>query len=148
MLALQLRPGVLDDLGLVEALRWLAEDGRQRLKLAVDLQMDDAGQPSLERHIPDLHETVLFRIAQESLTNAVLNAHTQYVSIALQQEQESIRLRIQDDGCGYDTSKVCTGLGILGMCERTATVGGTLTITSHPGQGTTAEALLPRVEGD
>jgi two-component system, NarL family, sensor histidine kinase UhpB len=148
VLALQLRPSVLDDLGLFAAFRWLAEDGRQRLKLAVDLQMDDDGHPSLGRHAPDLYETVLFRIAQESLTNAARHSHAQCVSISLQQEQEAIRLRIHDDGCGYDTSKARTGLGILGMRERAAAVGGTLTITSDSGQGTTVEAILPRVEGN
>lgn len=148
VLALQLRPGVLDDLGLFAAFRWLAEDGRQRLKLAVDLQMDDEGHSSLGRHAPDLYETVLFRIAQESLTNAARHAHAQRVCILLQQEQEVIRLQIHDDGCGYDSSKVRTGLGILGMRERAAAVGGTLTITSNPRQGTTVEAILPRVEGD
>ncbi|HEY4033981.1 MAG TPA: ATP-binding protein [Ktedonobacteraceae bacterium] len=146
MLALQLRPGVLDDLGLFAAFRWLAEDGRQRLKLAVELQMDDQGHSSLRRQAPDLYETVLFRIAQESLTNAARHAHAQRVSISLQQEQEVIRLQIRDDGCGYDTSKAHTGLGILGMRERAAAVGGTLTINSGPGDGTTVEAVLPRME--
>lgn len=147
-LALQLRPSVLDDLGLFAAFRWLAEDGHQRLKLAVDLQMDDEEHASsLSRHAPDLYETVLFRIAQESLTNAARHAHTKRVSISLQQEQEVICLRIQDDGCGYDASKARAGLGILGMRERAAAVGGTLTIISEPGRGTTVEAILPRVEG-
>jgi len=146
VLALQLRPGVLDDLGLFAAFRWLAEDGRQRLKLAVDLQMDEQGHLPLRRQAPDLYETVLFRIAQESLTNAARHAHAQRVSILLRQEQEVIRLQIRDDGCGYDTSKVHTGLGILGMRERAAAVGGTLTINSGPGDGTTVEAILPRME--
>ena len=146
ILALQLRPGVLDDLGLFAAFRWLAEDGRQRLKLAVDLQMDEEGYQSLRRHAPDICETVLFRIAQESLTNVARHAHTQQASISLRQERELIRLRIHDDGCGYDTSKSHTGLGILGMRQRAAAVGGTLTITSQPGHGTTIEALLPRAE--
>jgi two-component system, NarL family, sensor histidine kinase UhpB len=145
-LALQLRPGVLDDLGLFAALRWLAEDGRQRLKLAVDLQMDEEAYPFLRRHTPDLCETVLFRIAQESLTNVARHAHTQQVSISLQQEQKIFRLYIHDDGCGYDTSSFHTGLGLLGMRQRVTAVGGTLTITSHPGHGTTVEALVPRTQ--
>ncbi|HWS84226.1 MAG TPA: sensor histidine kinase [Ktedonobacteraceae bacterium] len=146
MLALQLRPGVLDDLGLFAAFRWLAEDGRQRLKLAVDLQMNEEGYPPLGRHAPDLYETVLFRIAQESLTNVARHAHAQQVSISLQQQQDVIRLLIHDDGCGYDTSKPHAGLGLLGMRERAAAVGGALTITSQPGHGTTVEATLPRAE--
>ncbi len=146
MLALQLRPGVLDDLGLFAAFRWLAEDGRQRLKLAVNLQMNEEGHPPLGRHAPDLYETVLFRIAQESLTNVARHAHAQQVSISLQQQQEVIRLLIHDDGCGYDTSKPHAGLGLLGMRERAAAVGGALTITSQPGHGTTIEATLPRAE--
>jgi len=159
-LALQLRPGVLDDLGLFAAFRWLAEDGRQRLKLAVDLHVDEEGFPSLRRQAPALYETVLFRIAQESLTNVARHAHAQKVSISLQQDQKSIRLRIHDDGRGYtqipkghtgahgDPSKLHTGLGILGMRERAAAVGGTLIVTSHPGCGTTVEATLPRTEED
>ncbi len=157
-LALQLRPSVLDDLGLCAAFRWLAEDGRQRLKLAVDLHMNEEGFPSLRRQTPALYETVLFRIAQESLTNVARHAYAQKVSISLQQDQKFIRLRIHDDGCGYtqipkghtgahsDPSKLHAGLGILGMRERAAAVGGTLTITSHPGHGTTVEAILPRKE--
>jgi two-component system sensor histidine kinase UhpB len=145
-LALQLRPGVLDDLGLFAAFRWLAEDGRQRLKLAVDLQMNEEGHPPLGRHAPDLYETVLFRIAQESLTNVARHAHAQQVSISLQQQQDVIRLLIHDDGCGYDTSKPHAGLGLLGMRERAVAVGGALTITSQLGHGTTVEATLPRAE--
>jgi len=114
--------------------------------------MDEVGHPSLRRQAPALYETVLFRIAQESLTNVARHAQAQHVSISLQQDQECIRLRIHDDGRGYtqrahsDPSKRHTGLGILGMHERATAVGGTLTITSHPGCGTTVEASLPRTE--
>jgi two-component system, NarL family, sensor histidine kinase UhpB len=108
--------------------------------------MDEERHPPQGRHAPDLYETVLFRIAQESLTNVARHAHAQQVSISLSQEQEIIRLRVRDDGCGYDTSKPRAGLGILGMRERAAAVGGTLMITSQPGHGTMVEATLPRVE--
>ncbi len=145
-LALQLRPSVLDDLGLLAAFRWLAEDSHQRLGIVVDLQMDEQRQPSQKCDVPASYETVLFRIAQESLTNVARHACIQRASILLQQDPAFIRLHIHDDGCGYDASKAHSGLGIVGMRERAAAVGGALSILSHPGRGTTVEVLLPRTQ--
>lgn len=142
-LALQLRPSVLDDLGLHAALRWLVQDAQQRLQLAVDLQIEEGASAGAERRTPAPCETALFRIAQESLTNIARHAHAQHVSMTLRQDQHTIRLRIQDNGCGYDASKPHSGLGLFGMHERATLLGGTLTVVSEPGQGTTVETLLP-----
>ena len=144
MLAQQLRPSVLDDLGLPAAFRWLAEDARQRLHLDVELHIDT---PHGWKQ-PALYETALFRIAQESLTNIARHAHAQHVCISLAQEPGCIRLQIRDDGRGFDPLEQHTGLGIFGMRERAALLGGTVDIQSQPGQGTTLQARLPLPVGD
>ena len=142
-LAQELRPGVLDDMGLHAAFRWLAEDARQRLHLDVELHIKAVEDTSRRRKRPTLYETALFRIAQESLTNAARHARAQHVSILLTQEQDSICLQVRDDGCGFDPSQHFSGLGIFGMRERASLLGGTVQIRSQPGQGTTVQALLP-----
>jgi two-component system sensor histidine kinase UhpB len=142
MLAQQLRPSVLDDLGLPAAFRWLVEDSRQRLNLTVDLSIEGISETA--HTLPAACETALFRIAQESLTNIARHAHAQHASISLLQDRQCVRLQVHDDGCGFDPGAVkYTGSGILGMQERAALPGGTLTISSQPGRGTTVEAILP-----
>ena len=144
-LAQQLRPSVLDDLGLHAALRWLAEDARQRLRLTVELSLEEVEYTL--RHQQDidasLYGTILFRIAQESLTNIARHAHAQHAWLTLKQEHDSICLVVRDDGSGFDTTKLPPGLGIFGMSERASQVGGTVLIQSQPGQGTTVQARLP-----
>src|SRR6202165_3788259 len=142
-LALQLRPGVLDDLGLDAALRWLAEDFRQRFQLPVELHIDGLEGTLRDRQYPALYATTLFRIAQECLTNAARYAQAQNVTITFKQDAQSISLRVSDDGCGYDPTKRSSGLGIIGMRERAALLGGKLVISSRPGEGTSVEAILP-----
>ena len=90
-----------------------------------------------------LYETTLFRIAQESLTNAARYAHPQCVWLSLTQNQQAICLQIRDDGIGFDASQKFAGLGIAGMRERASLLEGSLTIVSQPGQGTTVEVFLP-----
>lgn len=141
VLAQQLRPSVLDDLGLVAALHWLGEDSQQRLHLIVALHIDE--QLSSCVALPSVYEIELFRIAQESLTNVARHAQAHHVTLSLCHEQRQIVLTIADDGCGFDTELMQKGLGIRGMRERAALPGGMLTIQSQPGQGTTVRAILP-----
>jgi len=142
-LAQQLRPSVLDDLGLQAALRWLAEDCRERLELDVEVQLEKVEDTIHSQKHAALYETTLFRIAQESLTNAARHAHAQHAWLSLMQNLHSIRLQVRDDGCGFDLPVKHAGLGIAGMRERATLLEGTLTIVSEPGQGTTVEACLP-----
>ena len=142
-LAQELRPGVLDDLGLHAAFRWLAEDARQRLHLDVELHIKAAEVTSRRCKKPTLYETALFRIAQESLTNVARHAHAKHACILLTQEQDSICLQVRDDGCGFDPSQHHSGLGIFGMREQASLLGGTVEIQSQHGQGTTVLASLP-----
>lgn len=141
VLAQQLRPSVLDDLGLLAAFRWLVEDGGQRLHLKVELTIE--GREEAFQHLPPVYETTLFRIAQESLTNIARHAQTRNASIVLKEDRCQLYLQIQDDGCGYDLSAVHHGSGVIGMRERAALLKGSLTIHSRPGQGTTVKVALP-----
>lgn len=139
VLSQQLRPRILDDLGLHAALRWLAEDARQRFHLNIDLVINGEEQPP---HLPTTHETTLFRVAQESLTNVARHAGATQAMITLTYDQHTLRLSISDDGRGFDIGQPSKGLGLLGMRERAALLGGTLTITSEQDQGTTVEVTL------
>jgi two-component system sensor histidine kinase UhpB len=142
-LALQLRPSVLDDLGLEAALRWLAEDARERLHQHVDLRLDY--QPKPDHTSSALYETTLFRVAQECLTNIARHAHATKISLELTHDAHALYLRIQDNGQGFDLAQRRSGLGISGMQERVALLNGSLSLLSQPGQGTTVEARLPYV---
>ncbi|MBE3560934.1 MAG: sensor histidine kinase [Ktedonobacteraceae bacterium] len=141
VLAQQLRPSVLDDLGLLAAFRWLVEDSEQRLHLPTELKVE--GLEKTSHPLPPPIETALFRIAQESLTNIARYAHAQHVWITLTRDQQCVTLQIRDDGCGFDTARRTTTLGIPGMCQRAESLNGTLTIHSQPEQGTTVQAQIP-----
>jgi two-component system, NarL family, sensor histidine kinase UhpB len=144
VLAQQLRPSVLDDLGLLAALRWLVEDSEERLHLHIELHTE--GIANIAHSLPPDYETALFRIAQESLTNIARHAQTQYATLSLIQDQKQIRLQIQDRGCGYNSAQRPTSSGVFGMRERATLLHGQLTIDTQPGCGTTIRALLPLPE--
>ncbi len=143
MLALQLRPAVLDDLGLAAALRWLAEDCRERLRISVDFHLEAPHTLVPGKEYSSLYETTLFRIAQESLTNIARHARATHVSIKLVQNEKSVYLCVKDNGQGYEVSQKRSGLGINGMRERVSLLKGTLDLHSEPGKGSTVEATLP-----
>jgi two-component system sensor histidine kinase UhpB len=140
-LSLQLRPAVLDDLGLHAALRWLAEDCRARLRIDVDLHLEP-GTRGRGGYSP-LYETTLFRVAQESLTNVARHAQASHVILALLEDAAQVTLRIEDNGRGYQAARQSAGLGIRGMRERVALLSGTFCLVSQPGSGTTVEVVLP-----
>jgi two-component system sensor histidine kinase UhpB len=140
LLSQQLRPSVLDDLGLLAALRWLVEDSQQRLQLDVACKIEGIKQDS---SFPHAYETALFRIAQESLTNIARHARTQKAEILLKQDRQSIHLRISDQGCGYDPATIHKGSGIVGMRERAELLKGRLLLHTQPGHGTAIEAIIP-----
>ena len=142
-LALQLRPGVLDDLGVEAAFRWLAEDCHERLHVNVELRVDGLEEALREREHSTLYATTLFRIAQECLTNAARHAQAQCVAISCARDHNALHLHVSDDGSGFDVTNMRAGLGITGMRERAALLGGQLTITSQVGKGTSVEAYLP-----
>lgn len=144
-LSLNLRPPLLDDFGLVRALRWLLQQPREstggpEVHLATD--------PALGRFDPAL-ETACFRIAQEALTNALRHARAKTIQLTLGLQTGALRLGVRDDGVGFDAaaarrrSESGGSLGLLGMHERASLAGGTLTLLSVPGRGTEVEAVFP-----
>jgi PAS domain S-box-containing protein len=136
----ELRPSLLDDLGLVAAMEWQLKEFKQRSGIATSLIT-----PETEQQLPDTVKTGLFRIFQESLTNVARHAHAKKVKVSLQYKDRKIVLTVQDDGKGFDKKKTADKrtLGILGMKERTLMMGGEYEITSTPGKGTTVLVAIP-----
>ncbi|MGW5491429.1 sensor histidine kinase [Streptomyces olivaceoviridis] len=135
----RLRPGVLDDLGLVSALTSLTEDFATHTGLRVSRRFD-ADLPALA---PET-ELVLYRVAQESLTNVARHADAQRVTVALRHADDSVVLTVTDDGSGIKAPR--EGAGIRGMRERALLIGGSLEITPAAGTGTRVQltASVPR----
>ena len=145
-LSVDLRPPLLDDLGLVTALRWYVDRYAKRTRLASQVIVD-LNDPN-ERFSREL-ETACFRIAQEALTNVVRHAHATGVTLRLGKEDGFLRLSVKDDGVGFDPDTLqrrarCTAtLGLLGMQERAHAAGGDIHINSMVSQGTEIRLKLP-----
>jgi two-component system sensor histidine kinase UhpB len=146
-IARQLRPSLLDDLGVVAALSWLAEDAEARLGVAARVKI--AGdQLEAGARVPSEIETALYRIAQESLTNAVRHGKARNIAIQLRSSAQALTLTIADDGAGFalgdETSwRERGGLGVYGMRERARLLGGSLRLRSAPGCGCVVRATIP-----
>ncbi|HYU78768.1 MAG TPA: sensor histidine kinase [Vicinamibacterales bacterium] len=139
-----LRPTILDDLGLMPALAWLAESTAKRADL--DIRVTGSVGGRLVSNV----ETALYRIAQEALNNIVRHSNARSATIELRRHEGKIEERIRDDGVGFDVSGVdgsteIRGLGLIGMRERVAALGGGMRILSRPGLGTSVEVWLPEV---
>jgi two-component system, NarL family, sensor histidine kinase DevS len=138
-LAVELRPKALDDFGLVPALERLAETFAEQTN--VDVHIEAALGDS---RLPGEAETALYRIVQEALTNVVKHANARTVSVVLTRKGEAAVVVIEDDGRGFDPSADhAEGLGLLGMRERIALVGGRLSVESAPDRGTTVAVEVP-----
>jgi signal transduction histidine kinase len=135
----QLRPGILDDLGLVAALEWLARDFQQRSGIQCIAEVDNTLDISGHR------ATVLFRICQESLTNVSRHAQASQVTVSLGRRDFDVVLRVTDNGRGISSEEMedPRSYGVMGMRERARAFGGRVTISGAPGEGTTVEATLP-----
>lgn len=142
-LSLDLRPSLLDDLGLIAALRWYG--ARQARHAGVSFHF--TGRLPDER-LPAMLETTCFRVAQEALTNVVRHAQAQHVWVDVLLQDETLQLTIRDDGVGFDPhiahirARYGNSFGLLGMRERVAIAGGTISMISRPGQGTTVIACF------
>jgi signal transduction histidine kinase len=144
-MAWELRPPALDDFGLEVALQRYCSDYAQRTGLNVRFH---ARNMDVER-LPLRAETALYRVAQEALANVYFHARATTVSVLLQRRGSLVSLIVEDDGQGFNVealraqSDIRHYLGLLGMEERMLLVGGSLTIESRPGEGTTVLARLP-----
>ncbi len=136
----ELRPGVLDELGLVRALEWQAEAFQERygIECGTNLQVEEE---NLDRNL----STAVFRILQEALTNVARHARATRICIELKEERGHLLLTIEDNGCGIAESqaKSLKSLGLVGMRERAQAFGGKVDVTGAPGQGTIVTARFP-----
>jgi len=139
-----LRPSILDDLGLIPAIRWYARNNLASAGIEVDV---GSGNEALR--LPNHLETMLFRILQETVSNILRHANASRVSINLSPEAGQVILEVKDDGRGFDVQE--TGkeavtrkqLGLLGIQERVSLAGGQVKIESTPGRGTTVRVRVP-----
>jgi signal transduction histidine kinase len=144
--AATLRPASLD-MGIVSAIEWLTEKYSRNTSVKCEIQVLEEDRDIL---MDENTSNVLFRIAQESLTNILRHAKATEVEIKLGQQDNSFFLEIKDNGCGFDQNLVSTGkFGLVGIRERVLSLDGTLTIQSAPGKGTSINVQLDkyRVEG-
>jgi signal transduction histidine kinase len=141
-----LHPPQLDELGLLAALRWYA----QEIKSIYDLSVIVIGSKGTEK-LPDEISLVLFRIVQEAITNTVRHAKASQVRVILTMTESQIQLEVSDNGLGFDVNAVLGGredkcIGLLGMIERVALIGGDCTIRSQDAIGTTIDVRINLVE--
>src|SRR6201987_2553743 len=140
-IAADLRPLMLDDLGLIPAVEWLADEFSQRhgIRCALSSNGEEVG-------LTGAHATAAFRIVQEALTNVARHAEARSVDIDIARDDASITIRVRDDGCGFvvdSPSRKPDSRGLLGMRERAYLLGGSIAIESAPGRGTAIEVRLP-----
>lgn len=134
-----LRPAMLDDLGLAAALEHHVARFSESTGIVCELAMNRE-----EFELDDRLATALFRLVQESLTNAARHAAAKRVTMRIEDLDDAIRLAVADDGRGFAVTADHKGFGLLGMHERVKTLGGSLMIDSTPGGGTRVEARLPK----
>jgi signal transduction histidine kinase len=138
-LAVELRPKLLDDFGLVPALERLTESFAEQTSMRVDFHSALG-----EKRLPSEVETALYRVVQESLTNVVKHARARSVSVSVVRRNGAVAAVIEDDGAGFQPATAREdGVGLLGMRERLALLDGRLEIESRPGAGTTLVAEVP-----
>jgi signal transduction histidine kinase len=142
-IAMELRPGVLDDLGLVAALEWQLKDFEKRNGIRCEF-FPPVEDISLDADL----STALFRIFQEALTNVARHAAATEVRVRLRADADSSTLEMEDNGKGIKKEKILSSksLGLLGMRERAQIFGGRITVTGTPGRGTKVTVEIPPVE--
>jgi two-component system sensor histidine kinase UhpB len=143
-----LRPSVLDDLGLVPAIRWYISQRVLPEGIAVDFQTH-----GMEGRLAEELETALFRIMQESIHNAIRHGRAKRIQVSLIRQGDQVKGVVRDDGSGFDMGRLQrgelhSGMGLYGMYERARLIGGSIQIDSAPGRGTTMRVTVPvRMKG-
>jgi signal transduction histidine kinase len=136
-MALVLRPSMLDDLGLIPALRWQAREVQRRTGMKVTVMAE-----KIPDDLPDEQRTCIYRVVQEAVRNACRHACADSVRITVRRDPGHIRVSVQDNGSGFDAQRE-KGMGILGMEERVRSVSGAFRVDSEPGSGTVVGILVP-----
>jgi PAS domain S-box-containing protein len=141
-IASDLRPLMLDDLGLLPAVEWLVEGFTQRTGVPCALTVGDQ-----ELDIPDAHANAVFRIIQESLTNIAKHAQASHVDVAIKRGDDAISVSVNDNGVGFSPEhpRKPNSFGLLGLRERASLLGGEATVATSPGHGTRVEICIPTV---
>lgn len=139
-LCTELRPGVLDDLGLIAALEWQAREYQLRTRIGCDLRLEIG-----DLQVDPERSTAIFRIFQEILTNVARHAEATRISIVLERSGGDLLLQVKDNGRGIEPDRIAgeKSLGLLGMRERAHILGGEVDITGAPGKGTTVRVTMP-----
>ncbi|GMV50637.1 MAG: hypothetical protein AMXMBFR67_21800 [Nitrospira sp.] len=140
--AMGLRPSLLDDLGLVAAIRWLAYDLEERSEIVCEVE----AEPESETWLFDERIAIgLYRIVQELLTNVARHAHASHVRVKIVRSQDAVTLRVEDNGVGIpdDSVQKGRGFGLRGLQERTALLNGSLIVRAEAGGGTLAMVRIP-----
>lgn len=143
-LAFRLRPGVLDDLGLIDALEWLTGDFERRTQTTCIFHHENI--PSIQDGIDEAVLTAFYRIAQEALTNVTRHAEAKNVEVKLKKDSNNnLLMTISDDGKGVDPEhlNLSEGLGVVGIKERADLLGGVTTVSSKPSKGTVIHCKIP-----
>ncbi|MGA2433978.1 MAG: ATP-binding protein [Bryobacteraceae bacterium] len=141
-MALLLRPSMLDDFGLIPALHWQAREVSRRTGMRIDVDADEAADS-----FPEEYRTCIFRVVQEALHNSSRHAEAKTVRIGVRQDGEWILLTVEDDGRGFEATRV-RGLGLIGMEERVKHLNGTFQVQSHSGTGTVLKIALPYAKSE
>ena len=136
-IALLLRPSMLDDLGLIPALEWQAREVSRRSGIKITVTAENVSDS-----LPDEMRTCIYRVVQEALQNVFRHSGAKSAVVTVRQDDGSLFLSVEDDGCGFDPEKT-RGLGMLGMEERVRQLGGQFEIQSAPGKGTVLHVMLP-----
>jgi signal transduction histidine kinase len=136
-ISLLLRPTMLDDLGLIPALKWLAREVSRTTPMAVDVMAE-----SFVDDLPEEHRTCVFRVVQEALRNAARHSGAREALVCVHEDEGFLRLSVQDDGKGF-APNLESGMGILGMQERVISLSGRMNVNSTPGKGTILTFDLP-----
>ncbi|HLO60822.1 MAG TPA: GAF domain-containing protein [Bacteroidales bacterium] len=135
----ELRPEIIDHLGLLPALEWQVKEFTKRTRICCNIKMDD-----LKYSFSSKETTVIYRILQEILTNIARHSEAKHVTILVIEKEKEFVLRVTDNGKGFNCEENGSdSLGVLGMKERALIIGGSLTIASTPGKGTTVTFALP-----
>jgi signal transduction histidine kinase len=147
--ARNLRPTLLDDLGLIPALHSFMKDFTKRTGIRIHLTAFSSDRSD---HLESAKRTALYRVAQEALTNVARHAHANCVNVTIQKLAQFITMEITDNGRGFEVDRVLIAkgnnrLGVLGMRERVQMVGGQFDLKSTPGTGTTIRAQIPVGKG-
>lgn len=139
-----LRPSTLDQLGLGAALEALGERTGSGATIEVQIDLDlDFEQGRSETRLRGEVEDTVYRLVQEALNNAVHHGEAQRVAVEVSEQAGSLRMRVSDDGKGFDPGARTDGFGLIGMRERAELAGGSLELRSAPGKGTTIDAIVP-----